>query len=323
MAVAQSTFGDPDSRAGRFPDGGHPCIATISATPSGTASRRSSPIATTTARPGTPGRTIARRSTASSGTCTPAPPGPTRPSATAPGRRFTTASTAGAGTAPGPRSSTPCCSAWTEPASSSATCGASTPPSSAPRRPPPGREKNPRRPPALGGPRAPQMAEPPDHALGRSQGGFGTKTHLVCDSRGTLLAVGVTAGQRHESRAVEDVLSRARRPRQAGAARWPRAAAGDKGYSYRGVRGWLRRRHIGPVIPTRKDQPRDAGFDKATYRRRNIIERVVGWFKWCRALATRYDKLAVNYVALWIIANIQSLLRHYPEALGVQLSETT
>jgi transposase len=89
------------------------------------------------------------------------------------------------------------------------------------------------------------------------------------------------------------------------------------------VPGWLRRRHIEPVIPTRTDQGRDEGFEKATYRRRNIIERVVGWFKWCRALATRYDKLAVNDLALWIIADIQYLLRRYPEVLGVGLSETT
>src|SRR5262249_1319918 len=96
-----------------------------------------------------------------------------------------------------------------------------------------------------------------------------------------------------------------------------------RGYGYPGVRGWLERHHIEPVIPTRKDQPRAEGFDKATYRRRNIIERAIGWFKWCRALATRFDKLAVNYVALWIVANIQYLLREYPEALGIQLSETT
>src|SRR5262249_26047417 len=68
---------------------------------------------------------------------------------------------------------------------------------------------------------------------------------------------------------------------------------------------------------------RQEDFDKATSRRRNIIERALGWFKWCRALAFRFDKLAVNYVALWIIANIQYLLRKYPEPLGIQLSETT
>lgn len=168
-----------------------------------------------------------------------------------------------------------------------------------------------------------QVTEPEDHALGRSRGGFSTKAHLVCDSRGTLLAVWLTAGQRHESKGFAEAMSRARRHGRAGRPRWPRRAAGDKGYSYSAVRRWLRRHHIEPVIPTRKDQPRDQGFDKVTYRRRNIVERAVGWFKWCRALATRYDKLAVNNLALWIVANIQRLLRKYPVALEVQLSETT
>ena len=85
----------------------------------------------------------------------------------------------------------------------------------------------------------------------------------------------------------------------------------------------MRRHHIVPVIPTRKDQPRDEGFERGTYRRRNIVERAVGWFKWCRASATRYDKLAVNYIALWIIAEIQYLLRRRPKGLQSRLSETT
>jgi transposase len=159
--------------------------------------------------------------------------------------------------------------------------------------------------------------------LGRSQGGFGTKAHLVTDSHGIILAVELTAGQRHESQGFEQVNRRARRPRRAGRPTWPEHEAGDKGYSYRRVRAWLRRRRIKPVIPTREDQPRQEDFDKVRYRRRNIIERAIGWFKWCRSLATRYDKLAVNYVALWLVANIQYLLRTYPEALGVRLSETT
>jgi transposase len=146
---------------------------------------------------------------------------------------------------------------------------------------------------------------------------------VVCDSRGTILAVEVTAGQRHEPQGFEEVNRRARRPRRAGRPTWPDREAGDKAYSFARVRSWLKRRHIEPVIPTRKDQSPQEGFDKASYRRRNIIERALGWFKWCRALATRFDKLAVNYVALWVVANIQYLLRKYPEALGVQLSETT
>jgi transposase len=60
------------------------------------------------------------------------------------------------------------------------------------------------------------------------------------------------------------------------------------------------------VIPTRKNQPREESFDKATYRERNRVERVVGWYKECRALGTRYEKLAVDYVALWMVAMIKA-----------------
>lgn len=167
------------------------------------------------------------------------------------------------------------------------------------------------------------MEEPLDHALGRSRGGFGTKLHLVCDCRGFILAVFVTAGQRHECKAFEPVMFRARRPPQVGRKRWPARVAADKGYSFPEVRSWLWRHRIEDIIPTRKNQPRQESFDKETYRKRNIIERVVGWFKECRALGTRYDKLAVNYVAQWLIAIIHYLLRKRSRRLQSGLSETT
>src|SRR3954463_8503579 len=238
MVLAHQYVCEPNSRAGRFPQGGDPCTtASTSPTPRGFGSGTPSPTATTTARPAAPSRTTGPWSTASSGTCTPAPPGPTPPRATAPGRPSTTASTAGARTAPGPRSSTPCCSGWTRAATSSAIYGASTPPTAAPTRPPPGRKKNPERPPELGGPPATHFTEPGDHGLGRSRGGFTTKVNLVCDSNGTVLAIWVVAGQRHESSAFAEVMGRARRPRRAGRPRWPERGAGDQGHSYARVRG--------------------------------------------------------------------------------------
>lgn len=167
------------------------------------------------------------------------------------------------------------------------------------------------------------MSEPPDHALGRSQGGFGTKVHLVCEGHGTVLAVWVTPGQRHESQVFSLVLLRAKRPRWTGHSRWPHQVAGDKGYSYPTIRRWLQHHHIRAVIPSRKNQPRAATFDRATDRRRNLIERVVGWYKECRALGTRYEKLAVNYVALWIVALIDKLVRKYVQQLLLGLSERT
>ena len=98
--------------------------------------------------------------------------------------------------------------------------------------------------------------------------------------------------------------------RRRGIPYWPAKLAADKGYSYPHIRRWLRQHHIKPVIPTRKDQPREESFDKATYRERNIIERVVGWYKECRALGTRYEKLAVDYLALWLVAIIEKTLQY-------------
>jgi len=155
--------------------------------------------------------------------------------------------------------------------------------------------------------------EPEDHALGRSRGGFGTKLHLVVESHGIPLSAVLSAGQRHESKFVEPVLGAVRLVRPGGRGGRPRTRprrlAGDKGYSYRTVRGYLRRRGIAAVIPTRKDQKPNPRFDKLTYRRRNIIERAVGWLKEHRRLATRFEKLAINFLAMVKLAMIQRCLR--------------
>jgi transposase len=146
--------------------------------------------------------------------------------------------------------------------------------------------------------------------LGRSRGGFGTKIHLVTDGNGLPLAVAISAGQRHESLYAEPVLQAVRIRQSNGRVRTrPKALAGDKGYSYARVRRYLRRRQIKAVIPTRKDQRRNPGFDKEAYRRRNVVERCINWLKESRALATRFDKLAVNYLTTIKLAMLQRYLR--------------
>ena len=42
---------------------------------------------------------------------------------------------------------------------------------------------------------------------------------------------------------------------------------------------------------------------------RNAIERCVGWLKGCRSVATRHDKLAVNYAAMVQLAFLRQYLR--------------
>lgn len=160
-----------------------------------------------------------------------------------------------------------------------------------------------------GGRQETQMREPVDHALGRSRGGFGTKVHVVRDGGGTIACIHLTAGQRHESKFFEQTMARRLFHRRKGTRRRPRRLAGDKGYSYPRIRRWCRRRGVEAVIPTRKDQPRDEEFDKAAYKRRNIVERVIGWFKEYRRLGTRHEKLAVNFVAFWLVAVMDKALK--------------
>ena len=161
--------------------------------------------------------------------------------------------------------------------------------------------------------------EPADHALGRSRGGYSTKLHLVTDGGGLPLGAALSAGQAHESRYVEAVLDAVRirrgprgRPRSR-----PRRLAGDKGYSFPRVRALLRRRHIGPVIAEREDQRarrahragRKPPFDRAAYRQRHVIENCVGRLKEARGIATRYEKLALHYLALVKLAIARRLLK--------------
>ncbi len=125
------------------------------------------------------------------------------------------------------------------------------------------------------------------------------------------MAARLTAGQAHESKHLEPVLE-AVRLRRSGRGRprtRPKALAGDKGYSHPRIRAYLRRRGIRAVIPTRKDQKPNPRFGRATYRRRNVIERCVGWLKENRRLATRYEKLAVNFLAVVHLAMIRRCLR--------------
>jgi transposase len=68
------------------------------------------------------------------------------------------------------------------------------------------------------------------------------------------------------------------------------------------------------VIPQRSDQAarhrgRPLTFDREAYRRRSIIECCIGWLKECRRLATRFEKLALNFLAMAKVAIIQRILR--------------
>jgi transposase len=89
----------------------------------------------------------------------------------------------------------------------------------------------------------------------------------------------------------------------------PQALAGDKAYSSRAIRRFLRLRHIRCVIPRRKDECRKGRFDRDTYRQRNKVERLFNRLKQFRRVATRYEKRAATYLAMVTLASILVWLR--------------
>jgi transposase len=159
-----------------------------------------------------------------------------------------------------------------------------------------------------------EVGEPEDHALGRSRGGFGTKINLVVDGNGLPLAVELKAGQEHEINSLESLLDSVSvvQPRGAPKKR-PDALAGDKGYSAAWIRNWLASYKIEDVIPTKENEQRNPDFDKEKYRRRNIVERAIGWLKHSRRIATRFEKLATRFLGMIHLEIIMTYLGELPD----------
>ena len=143
-----------------------------------------------------------------------------------------------------------------------------------------------------------------------------TKLHVVCDSRGTVLGLVTSQGQRHDSLFFEEVIEQGRRRGRGRKLRKVQAISADRAYQGKRIRQWLRNRRIERVIPFKAEQRRkmrhtpgpNPTFDKVKYRQRNVVERVIGWLKENRRIATRFEKLAQNFRAMATLAVIRRLL---------------
>lgn len=145
--------------------------------------------------------------------------------------------------------------------------------------------------------------------LGRSRGGLTSKVHLATDRRCRPLSIVLTPGQAADSPRFIPVMAKIKVRGPVGRPRTrPGSASGDKAYSCRANRAYLRRRHIKAVIPVKADQAtnrkrkgsaggRPVSHDAELYKDRNTVERTINKFKEWRGLATRYDKTPESYTA--------------------------
>jgi len=143
-------------------------------------------------------------------------------------------------------------------------------------------------------------------ALGRSKGGFSSKIHLRCDGNGLPLTFLLTVGERHEAVVFEQLMEQGS-VKRVGSGRprlRPKRVVGDKGYSSRKIRSYLRRRGIRLSIPRKDNEKHRGKFDKSIYRQRNQVERCFNRLKQFRRIATRYEKKAQNYLAMLTLASI-------------------
>jgi transposase len=108
----------------------------------------------------------------------------------------------------------------------------------------------------------------------------------------------LTPGQDHDLTCAEPLLENAD----------PRALIGDKAYDADPLLDTLAQREITAVIPPKANRKVQRECDYALYCERNLIERFFNKLKHFRAIATRYDKLARNFLAGVQLASAMILL---------------
>ncbi len=144
--------------------------------------------------------------------------------------------------------------------------------------------------------------------------GDSTKIHTLCDSNGLPLQFYLTAGQTHESSALSELLAVADEELLDSDGKripWPFARGGDTGYRANWVDEYLLSLAIKPVIQSKENETgsdREVQFDKASYRRRNIIERLIGWLKESRRAHSKFEKTAKNFGGMITLVFIRQYL---------------
>jgi transposase len=132
--------------------------------------------------------------------------------------------------------------------------------------------------------------------MGRSRGGLSSKIHAVVDANGLPVQLALTAGEAHDNRLAGKLLSRLKSGTM---------LLADRGYDADWIRALAAKKGVWANIPPKCNRKSPICFSPYLYRARNSIERFFNKIKQCRRVATRYDKLAANYLAFVQLASIR------------------
>jgi transposase len=132
-----------------------------------------------------------------------------------------------------------------------------------------------------------KRGDPDKQALGRSRGGLSTKIHATVDALGNPTGFLVTPGQAHDLEGADALLKNT----------LAQTVIADKAYDaqVRLIEPLLAKGKA-VVIPSRVTNKQPREYDRDLYKARHLIENFFARLKQYRAIATRYDKTARNFL---------------------------
>jgi len=98
----------------------------------------------------------------------------------------------------------------------------------------------------------------------------------------------LTGGEAHDCPPAQRLIRRTKAARR---------FLADRAYDSDHLRLWLKRRGTKPVIPNKSNRKQPFSFDRNSYNQRHRIENAFCRLKDFRRIATRYDRLARNFLA--------------------------
>ena len=115
-----------------------------------------------------------------------------------------------------------------------------------------------------------------------------TAPSFLADAVGRLVRVRLTPGQVGNTPQAKPLLARL----------WPGHAMADRAYDANALRNFIIAQGGEPVIPGCPNRKVSLEHNRELYRKRNVVERGISWFKQCRRLVTRFEKTASSYLGL-------------------------
>ena len=136
--------------------------------------------------------------------------------------------------------------------------------------------------------------------MGRSRGGLTTKIYALVDANGLPVALKLTEGQAHDGVSASDMLETLSEGH---------ILLADRAYDSDRLRQTLADRGAWANVKPMKSRVRTLPFSPWLYRQRNLVERFFSKLKHFRAVATRYEKHAANFLAVVKLAAARIWMR--------------